>query len=367
MRPVLIAVALVLLVLFSLATGVLAADLPFWKRAWRWHSAWPEAPARLGGAQATLSGAATPADLPPGEDSAVTSAVSRLLDDPATEALLVGRGGQLLFEYYGEGVDQSTRLDGRELSRLVLVVLYGAAEARGLGEALDRPVGGLLDAWRADARGAITVRQLLQGLSGLEPAEGSFLNPFGLFARLHSGPNFERAALGFGRAWPAGSNAADNPADAQLAAAALERLAGRRVHELLDEWLVAPLRFDWVRVTLDHHRGRMAAHCCLQARARDWLALGLVVANGGASPAGGEPIYTARFAEQIAVTSPVAPSRAMGAELIPAGEGAALLLAGGGTRALAMDPRSGTAWLWFRTTALDEPSKGRLLAAANTP
>jgi hypothetical protein len=360
MRPVLIAVALVLLVIASLATGVLASDLPFWKRAWRWHAAWPEAPVRLGGAHATLPGAAMPAELPVGDDPRVTAAVTALLDDPATEALLVARDGQLLFEYYGAGIDQATRIDGRELSRLTLVLLYGAARVRGLDARFDLPVGSVLDAWRGDPRGEITVRQLLQGLSGLEPADGPFLDPFGNTARLHSGPNFERAALGFDRAWPAGSNAADNPVDLQLAAAALERIAGRPVHELLREWVVGPLQLDSVRVMLDHHRGRMAAHCCIRARARDWLAMGLVAAQGG--EIGGVRVHPPEFSAELTMTSPVAPQRGLGVERVgPSGDGAGTLLAGGGTRSLLIDPSRRSVWLWFRSTPMDAAARAALL------
>ncbi|MET0291707.1 MAG: hypothetical protein ABW136_05025, partial [Steroidobacteraceae bacterium] len=221
MRPLLIVITLLLLVATSLLTGVLASDWPFWQRAWRWHTAAPMPPAALPGAHAWIGSREGARDLPLDVDPAITGAVSRLLEGDVTDALLVARDDRLLFEYYGPASNAGARFDGRELSLLPLVALYGAAADRGIGVALDGAVREPLAEWRDDARGAITPRQLLQGLSGLEAPGGSFLDPFDGGARLASGPNFARAALTFRSAWPAGSHYAANPADAQLAAMAL--------------------------------------------------------------------------------------------------------------------------------------------------
>lgn len=363
MRPLLITASLLLLIVASLATGVLAADWPFWQRAWRWHVAGTAAPEELPGAHLRIAGATTVVDLPLDVDAAATSAVSNLLDDEATEALLVARGNRVLFEYYGAGVDAASRLDGHELSSLPLVVLYGAAVARGLAVPIDGTIGAQLSAWRDDARGAITPRLLLQGLSGLESrAADSALNPFGKQARLLSGPNFERAALRFRGAWPPGSHFAANGADAQLAAAVLTQATGRPLADLMRDWLVEPLGFESMRVLLDRHRGAMAAHCCLQARARDWLGMALLVAQQG--EVGGVRIFDEAYARDIPVSSPVAPSRALGFERVDLGGSVPGLLAAGARRLLLVDADSRTAWLWFSRRELTEAERQDLLSAA---
>lgn len=362
MRPVLITVALVLLVAVSLTAGVLAADWPFWRRAWAWHAAAPQAPVRLPGAWARLTSVSGVRDLPLDVDPGVTAAVSRLLDDAATVALLVARDDRVLFEYYGGTADADVRFDGGELSTLPLVVLYGAAAERGVGATLDGSVATQLGEWSEDPRGEITARLLLQGLSGLQGANGSLFNPFGRSARLASGPNFERAALSFRTAWPAGSHFAANPADAQLAATVLARAANRPLRDLLHEWVVEPLQFASVNVLLDRHRGSMAAHCCIQARARDWLSLGLLVAQQGAL--GGRRVYSEQFAQQIERTSPVAPNRGLGLRRIELQGGGHGLLAQGRTRLLLADTGSRTAWLWIRTADFTPRQIQELLSAA---
>ena len=363
MRPLLITVSMLLLIVLSLATGVLAADWPFWQRAWRWHVAAPGSPASLPGAHLRVGSAAAPVDLPLDDDQAVTSAVSALLDDEDTQALLVARGDHVLFEYYGADADAGTRLDGRELSALPLVVMYGAAAAQGVPITLDMPVATQLDAWSDDARKQITPRLLLQGLSGLEVRQGDWvLNPFGKQARLLSGPNFERAALRFREAWPAGSHFARNGADAQLAAVVLARAAGRPVTDLLRGWLVEPLGFDAMRVLLDRHRGAMALHCCVQARARDWLSLALLIAQNG--ELAGRRIYSEAYAREIPDSSPVAPDRALGLARVDLGGSVPGLLAVGAGRLLLVDADSRTAWLWFSRRPLGSTDMDALRQAA---
>jgi hypothetical protein len=332
MRPVLVVLALVLLILLSVTVGVLAADWPFWQRAWQWQVASSPWPARLPGAHAVLRPATEVRELPRGVDASVSAAVSELLDAEGTEALPV-------------------------------MLLYGAAALRGSGPPLDEGVGALLPAWQEDPRGQITPRQLLQGLSGLEAPRWAPLNPFGKAARLAAGPNFERAALRYRSAWPPGSHYAANPADPQLAAAVLARSTGLPVAALLRDWLAQPLGLDTLRVLLDRHRGSMAVHCCVQARARDWLTLGLLVAQDG--ELAGRRIYPARFAQQVLGTSPVAPERALGVQRVRLAAGETALLVRGHNRLLLADPHARAAWLWFGSRDLDDAALARLLRAVD--
>ena len=59
----LVTVAVIALVLSSLAVGALAAHWPFWHRAWQWQSAAGQWPAQLSGPTQVLSPSATPLPL----------------------------------------------------------------------------------------------------------------------------------------------------------------------------------------------------------------------------------------------------------------------------------------------------------------
>ena len=88
-----------------------------------------------------------------------------------TRALLVLSGGRIVAERYGPGFDAGTRLIGWSMSKSITGVLIGLLVADGrlrLDESVPIP------AWQrsGDARGEITLRQLLQMRSGLRHTEG---------------------------------------------------------------------------------------------------------------------------------------------------------------------------------------------------
>ncbi len=91
--------------------------------------------------------------------------------DPAlpvrTFAVVVARHGRLLVERYGAGIDAATPLAGWSMAKSVAGTLVGVRAAE-IGADLDAPAG--LAAWSSDddARGAITLRQLLQMSAGLQ-------------------------------------------------------------------------------------------------------------------------------------------------------------------------------------------------------
>jgi CubicO group peptidase (beta-lactamase class C family) len=123
------------------------------------------------------------------------------------------------------------------------------------------------------------------------------------------------------------------------------RATGQPLAQLMQAWLVEPLGLDTVQVLLDRHRGAMAAHCCLRARARDWLSLALLVAQQGEF--GGRRVYSEAFAREIPIASPVAPGRALGLSHVDVGGSVPALVAAGPGRLLLIDADSRTAWLWF--------------------
>ena len=143
MRRLLVTFCLVWLVLASLAVGVLAADWPFWQRAWHWHAAPSGYPDHVPGSWLGLgrgAGSALPEAEPASPEGA---ALLQLAAKYATQALLVTRGDTTLAQYYGVGVNADTLLQGRGLTELILAPLYGVARLTGR-DLLDKPLAALL-------------------------------------------------------------------------------------------------------------------------------------------------------------------------------------------------------------------------------
>jgi Beta-lactamase len=327
MRTLMIGIALVLLLLISLSVGMLAADWPFWQRALVWErQSWP---ASLPGAHIRIDGArAGGIDFMPvaASGSGELQLLQGLRALPAADALLVARGNRLLLERYAPGVDASSLLASRELASVLPALLYGVALGEGRVASPDAPVAAYLNEWREEPRGSITARQLMWNLSGLESPPFVPWNPLHRRGRLASGPDFARAALSFYASYPAGSHFELSPANPQLVGLLLERATGVPFAQALQQRLWQPLGAAPAIALADRSAGRMALHCCFNATARDWLRLGVLLANDGVVPnPGGARLLPEGWVAQMATASPVHPGFGLAMAVERTAAGAQLL------------------------------------------
>jgi hypothetical protein len=363
MRRLLLVVTAILLICGALATGMLAADWPFWRRAIAWQQSPDGLPVRLPGSRVTIgAGAGAPlpdGPLPEGVDGAALAALSR---STGAVALLLAQDGRRALALFREPGDAARPLEGGGLVPLLLLPVYAGLVAGGQHDLLDRPLGGLLAEWDdADPRAAITPRQLFRHQGGLAAPPFRPLNPFSDRARLASGPDFDRAALRFPAAWPPGTRVSASPADAQLLALAAERLSGRRYVTLLEEYLWRPLGLGSGEGLLDHRRGRLAAHCCVAARADDWLKIAQLIAGGEEAGAARLP---AGFDAELLASSAVAPERGLGLARLLTRDGRTVLELATAGRWLVADPSTHRALVWFGSRPLLPDERAALLRAA---
>jgi CubicO group peptidase (beta-lactamase class C family) len=203
--------------------------------------------------------------------------------------LLVMHHGELQLErYYTGGAHPSPFVlwPADFLARPLAAVAIGLAQADGRIKSLDTPVSHWLTEWGDDARGAITVRQLLNETSGLETgadaAEVLGSRPFENLPRLPwfatsrgvrllLGNDFESTALGFELEHEPGGFFNVSPVNAQLAAIIVERATGRDYEKYLADRLHRVAPFVGMEAQMDRRSGMPAAHCCLRATARDAL------------------------------------------------------------------------------------------------
>jgi CubicO group peptidase (beta-lactamase class C family) len=298
MRRVITLLTAVAVVCVSLGIGVITADVPFWRRALEL----PLAPDALLSPVAVL-GAASEHPIDPALDTngltpAALERAAALARDAGAAALLVRHRGRLVFERYFDGADPSTMMPGHFLARTLAALATGVAVRTGLLGSLDTPVSRYLPEWN-DARGAITLRQLLQESSGLETggdaAELLGASPFDDPARLPRfatskgvrmllGNDLESTALGFALAHEPGAFFHPSPANAQILAIIIERQAGGGYERFVAEKLWGPIGAGVAEMQLDRRTGMPAAHCCLRATARDLMRLGALLLDQAPTP-----------------------------------------------------------------------------------
>jgi CubicO group peptidase (beta-lactamase class C family) len=239
---------------------------------------------------APIARAATPSPLPAasavlrwpgGMDPAAAEAD---IAERGTVALLVARRGQLVYQRYFNGYRADSLATSFSMAKSVVSLLLGMAIDDGRIGGVDEPVTRFVPELRAqDPRfERITLRHLLAMRSGIAFDEG-YRSPFSDAARFYLVPDLKAEVARLRIEREPDQVYAYQSGDTQLLALALERAVGQPLARWAEQRLWQPLgaRHDasW---SLDSAAGGVArAFCCLNARAEDFLRVGLMVANGG--------------------------------------------------------------------------------------
>jgi CubicO group peptidase (beta-lactamase class C family) len=358
MRRVLTILTAIALLLVSLGIGVFTADLPFWRRALQLPlqgDAIYLPVSTLGDSPGDPADATAASNAP----RAIPIMQSDTADfDPATleeganraralgsRALLAMRDGELVLERYFIADDAASLLPATVIARPLAAMAVGIAVADGRIRSVDIPVSAWLTEWEGEARGRITLRQLLEETSGLEPggditrllsrsplADKSSLVRFATArgVRMLLGNDFESSALGFRLDHEPGGFRNVSPSNTQLAAVIVERATGRPYEQFIDERLWRAVGAGLAELPLDRRAGMPAAHCCWRATARDMLRVASLMANGGM--AGGRQVLPEEWIAEMARPSRVSAGTGMQLNLLRlAGEDAFEIADGNGS------------------------------------
>ena len=297
MRRVLTFLTAIVLLLVSLGVGVFTADLPFWRRAL-------QLPLTADGGYLPVATLGKPGARPAEPAAPAASSFDALVVEEAVNqargagarALLVAYRGKLEIERYFLADDAATLLPAGLVARPLTAMATGIAIAEKRIASLDTPVAHFLPEWNDEARGRITVRQLLEETSGLETggdvsglpyrSPWEHLADLPAFAtsrgvRMLLGNDFEASALSFRPDHEPGGFYNVSPANTQLAAVILERATGVPYETYVDERVWRAVGAGEATLPLDRRAGMPAAHCCWRATARDMLrVLGLLGTDG---------------------------------------------------------------------------------------
>lgn len=210
---------------------------------------------------------------------AAVDAALALAERHNSHALLVWQAGALEIEHYGAGVGPATRYDTASMHKPVVALLLGAAIADGRIGSVDDPLGRYVPGL-APERARLPLRSLLEMASGLEtpPVSNDAASPYwqSIFG--------DDLAAAIAR-WPQSGAPYERfyyaNANTQFVAWAIERATGERYAAYLSRRLWAPMGAGDARVWLDREGGSARGFCCLQASARDWLRVGLLILEQG--------------------------------------------------------------------------------------
>ncbi len=281
------AVFAVIAAVIVVLAAALFVDWRFW---YRWNTL-PEDPGEWPASyyQPVVTVPGSPGEFFPAAEGAALTIDAGALEAAAdwaeqhnSVALLVLHRGVIQLERYWQDIGPDSLFTGRAMTRSLLPPLVAVAMQEGAIQSLDDPVGRYLPEWQDDARGAITVRQLLRNLSGLEnPPLAGDPDPYGKNARISLGSDFRAAALDLDLENVPGEFFAFSNANAQLVGAVLESATGEAYEDYFNSRLWAPLGAGPAQLYMDRPGGMPAVYCCYRATPRDWLRYGDALASDG--------------------------------------------------------------------------------------
>ncbi len=228
-----------------------------------------------------------------------------------SNALIVIHKGVVQLERYWNGTQPQALANGRALTRTITPMLLGFAVADGR-LTLDDPLGRFITEWRDEPRGAITVRQLAQNVSGLEVAPSlpvSVVYGNKDLCLAYCG-DVVRAAMNYPQVLPPGSRFEVAQENMQLLALVIERAMGLPIQTLLSERVWKPIGARDAAFQLDRPGGVARVMCCMRATPMDWARVGLLLAQDGRWQ--GRQVLPAGWAREMATPSARNPNFGIG-------------------------------------------------------
>jgi CubicO group peptidase (beta-lactamase class C family) len=195
-------------------------------------------------------------------------------------ALIVARHGYIVFERYWHGTSFDTLADSQGFTRVLAALAVGTALSHRRIGWPDQPIGYFIGRWRHDARGGITVRNLLQMSSGLA-APAAARSPWSTAMRAHFGTDIAQATLAEPLLGQPGGTWAPQSADPQLLALVLEQATGERYASYLSAALWRRIGAADAWLWLDRRGGTAHADCCMLARQGDWIRVAELMLRDG--------------------------------------------------------------------------------------
>ena len=233
-----------------------------------------------------------PAQIPAAAPLSALPAADAFFTDPRlgeTRALIVMRDGQRIYERYGKGIGPGTRLISWSMAKSITSTLIGELVGDGKLE-LDVPAP--VPEWKNDARGRITLRQLLHMASGVRHIEAGPQPEIAdtnraLFA--DTSADIYKAAVAEPAEVPPGTRFQYNTltthilarivADA-VAPGADPATRRARVRQFIAERLAGPAGMPSLLCEFDPAGNLYGGSLC-HATARDWAAFGQLYLDGG--------------------------------------------------------------------------------------
>lgn len=197
-----------------------------------------------------------------------------------SKALIVLIDGKIHRQHWAEGHWPGQVVPVRSMAKTLPALLIGKAIEEDKIGSVDDQLSKYLPEWADDARGKITLSQLLNMASGLVTIPTRY-EPENLQIRLAEGANVSAVALSWPIAGEADKKWTINQVDTQLLALVIERATNERYQDYLSRVLWRPIGAGTATLNVDNTDRTVRAYCCMRTGLFDWLRIGELLRNKG--------------------------------------------------------------------------------------
>lgn len=222
-------------------------------------------------------------------------------------SIAVWNNGEIILEEYSDTLTADSRTASFSMNKSITGLVAATLDAEG-ALSLDAPVSEVLEEWRNDDRGNITLRQLLQHVTPIEVV--SMSKPDFRTLEILTGDDIETAALGIPLV--EGEIGFDYATINYQVAGAVIRRYTKNVYdqtypEYLSKKIWQPIGAGDAWISSGKDNGIPRFYAGMQASLRDWLKIGLLIKDNGMSgeqqiipkaaidtliePSAGNPLY----------------------------------------------------------------------------
>ena len=215
-------------------------------------------------------------------------AFNQFLKQTDTNAFIVFRNGVMTYEWYKDGVTQSTQLPSYSVAKTMTSIMIGQLITQGKIKESDKFVTYFPELKAGTSFDLVTIKQLLDMQAGVGVSDNYPSGPSGwgvAIAQMYASTDLDWFLKNNRKmAFEPGTKSEYRSVDTQMLGMIIKKVTGKKVADYFSQnvWQPAGAKYPatW---NVDRIGGTEKTFCCFNASARDYARVGLAILNGGYS------------------------------------------------------------------------------------
>jgi CubicO group peptidase (beta-lactamase class C family) len=213
-------------------------------------------------------------------------AFNQFLKQTDTNAFIVFRNGVMTYEWYKEGVTQSTQLPSYSVAKTMTSIMIGQLISQGKIKESDKFVDYFPDLKAGTSFDLVTIKQLLDMQAGVGVSDNYPAGPSGwgvAIAQMYASTDVDWFLKNNRKmAFEPGTKSEYRSVDSQMLGMIIKKVTGKRVTDYFSKnvWQPAGAKYPatW---NVDRVGGTEKTFCCFNASGIDYARIGMLFLNGG--------------------------------------------------------------------------------------